>query len=55
MAVGSGHVWMPIADNTEMAAVREHRPRPDRSLITATFFVIVIKKSSFPNIFTNMY
>ena len=33
----------------------EHRPRPDRSLITATFFVIVIKKSSFPNIFTNMY
>ena len=38
MAVGSGQAWIPIADNTEIAAVREQRPSPDRSLITATFF-----------------
>ena len=42
MAVGSGHGETPIADSTDMAAVREQRPNPDRSLITAIFFVMII-------------
>ena len=40
MAVGSGQGWTPIADMTDIAAVREHLPKPDKSLITAIFFVI---------------
>ena len=32
---------MPMAEITEMAAVREQRPNPDKSLITAIFFVIL--------------
>ena len=43
IAVGSGQGETPMADNTEMAAVREQRPNPDKSLITAIFFVITDK------------
>ncbi len=37
---------MPITERTEMAAVSEQRPKPDRSLITAIFFVIIFISSS---------
>lgn len=32
---------MPITDKTEIAAVSEHLPSPDRSLINTAFFVII--------------
>lgn len=32
---------MPITDKTEIAAVSEHLPSPERSLINTAFFVII--------------
>ena len=34
-----GQHWTPRADNTGIAAVKEHLPKPDRSLITAAFLI----------------
>ena len=48
---------MPITDKTEIAAVSEHLPSPERSLINTAFFVIIprLKISEQFNIYLVMF
>ena len=41
IAVGKGHACIPITDITGIAAVSEHLPNPDKSLINATRFISI--------------
>ena len=55
MAVGNGQGCTPIAEITDIAAVKEQRPKLDRSLITAIFFVILILLSALKYYLSGLY